>query len=157
MQPWRRLISDSWLEAPRHKPHKCHRFLSGDPEHGPYFEEDFHYVDPRDPNLGAYGEGTTLRLYHSAAWIREMCSKPGSPFVLRTAAEEQAQRAARAEEEEAHAAALDRIEELEAEVASLRAKAASPIDEAALVNGIVGILDTRYARKAGRKPAGTAA
>ena len=144
-------MSDSWQHVPRLRPHKCHRLNSGAEEHGPYFEESFDYIDPRDPNVGAYGEGQALRLYHSAAWIKAMCEKPGSPFKVLRTDEWLEYEAAWAEEQLAHQHAVDRIEELEAEVASLRESAG--LDEGKLID----LLDRRYAKKSGRKPAGTAA
>jgi hypothetical protein len=144
-------LSDSWQHVPRLRPHKCHRLNSGAEEHGPYFEESFDYIDPRDPNVGAYGEGQALRLYHSAAWLREICEKPGSPFVLLSPDEFERLRNEAYDRSDVDAAEL-RIEELEAEVASLREQSGG-LDEGKLID----LLDRRYAKKPGRKPAGTAA
>lgn len=142
------------MYSPRMKPHKCHRFNSGNDEIGPFFEESFDYLDPRDPDIGAYGQGQALRLYHSAAWIMEMCNKPGSPFkVMRT----EDYNAQVADYENKLADLEEKIERLEAEQETLLAGAPSPIDEEALTNNIIAHLDGRYARKAGRKPSGTAA
>jgi hypothetical protein len=143
-------VSDSWLERPRLRPHKCHRLNSGAEEHGPYFEESFDYIDPRDPNVGAYGEGQALRLYHSAVWIKAMCEKPGSPFMVMDAEDYTAQ----IHEYENEIADLTaKIEHLEAEQETLLAAAPTGLDEGKLID----LLDRRYAKKSGRKPAGTAA
>lgn len=80
-----------------------------------------------------------------------MCEKPGSPFVLRTAEDHAFAEQILAQAERDLEDSRNRVEELEAEVASLREK--SGIDEDKLID----LLDRRYAKKAGRKPAGTAA
>jgi hypothetical protein len=131
---------------------------SGAAEHGPFFEHQWDYVDPRDPNLGAYGEGTTLRLTQSAAWIREMCSKPGSPFRLMDAEQAAAVDALRLERDQL-AADVERLsiklESKEAELAE--ARALERVVDKALADGVLARLDARYAKKPGPKPGPKAA
>lgn len=73
-------VSDSWVAAPRHLPHRCHRSGQSRPEDGPYFEEGFLYAETG-------GDDRELTLYHSLVWIRGMLEAEGSPLAYITRAD----------------------------------------------------------------------
>ena len=77
-----------------------------------------------------------------------MAEAPGSPFVLLTQEEWEESQHVLTERD----IGLERIEELEAEVASLRSTAASPIDVQALASALVVPLRQEWQRRPGPKP-----
>lgn len=135
-------MSDSWIDAPRLMPYRCHRTGQDGPESGPYFEEQFLYAE-----IGGYDD-RELTMYHSAAWLREVCQKPGSPFEVVEPGEVEALREERDE-------LLARVERLEEELADVSAIAAerSGLDADGLALAVAEKLSDTFALKPGRKPA----
>lgn len=126
----------------------CHRTLKSRPDEGPFFEEDFTYVEQ--------GGERELRLYHSASWVRQMCETPGSPFVLRTneQAERDADLLATLDQERLDLRA--RIDTLEAELADAHARIKENraiVDVTALAEAVGPVLQREMAQHFARKPA----
>lgn len=141
-------MSDVWVSEPRKPPHRCRRSGRHAPVDGPYFEDAVPYAE-------SGGDDRTLTQYISVGWLRAIAAAPGSPIDIVTKADNESTQAALS-------AQADRIAELEAEAEELRAEreallarigeSSQPIDAESLTNGIVSILDARYARKSGPKP-----
>jgi hypothetical protein len=132
---------DRWQEKPPPQL-VCHRTSHDDPQHGPYFVEEFAYQQVVNGPGGMRSSGVR-QLVHAAGWVRAMCDTPGSPFVLYPVAE-----AAVGEAE------LDELRERCAELElQLEEAKSGPIDADALTNNIVSILDARYSKKPGPKAA----
>lgn len=142
-------MSDTWVDAPRHMPHRCRRTGLSAPGDGPYFEESIRYVE------GA-NDDREMTLYHSALWVRQMCDAPGSPLVVRTRAEDNAEfealNTARADAERLTA----RVAELEAELEDARRDLRSQkaiVDVDALAEALGPVLEREMAQHFTRKPA----
>ena len=144
---------DSWTDRPPKPPYRCHKTHLDGQEDGPYFTESFAYFEGfLHPDRGdIVPVGAPVNLIHSARWIRDMCSAPGSPFVLLDRAEHERLVA------ETEALRLQRddlaaqVDELKAEVRRLREQ--NPTSPAAIAEALRAEMDERYARKSGRKPA----
>lgn len=132
-----------WVERP---PAPCHITGKDAPDGGPYLVEDFHYAAVVAGESGPRVLPRILPVVHAASWIKRICDAPGSPFVAITHEQAMAHEVTRDELDEAR----QRIEELEAEVASLTA--APPIDVQALASALVIPLEGHFARKTGPKP-----
>jgi hypothetical protein len=65
-------VSNRWYPAPRVRPHVCHACRRGGAEHGPYFEDDWHYADPVT--------GSECRLYTCVACFANHVNAEGSPL-----------------------------------------------------------------------------
>jgi hypothetical protein len=132
---------DRWQERPP-PPLACHRTSHDDPQHGPYFVEEFAYQQVQNGPQGMRASGVR-QLVHAAGWIRAMCDTPGSPFVLYEV-DEAAQREAE----------LDSLREQVAELElQLEEAKSGPIDAEAFTNNVVSILRQEFARKPGPKAA----
>lgn len=95
-----------WVPAPRVRPHVCHSCRRGGAEHGPYFEDDFHYPDD--------GYGAQLRLYTCVGCFQHELTCEASPFAAMLAAAEERVASAEHERDLADAAATEVREALEA-------------------------------------------
>lgn len=139
-------MSDSWLPQPRLLPHRCHRRFSDGPADGPYFEEQFLYSE------AGGGDDRELTLYHSAAWIAEMCGKPGSPFDLAPAGTLERQSRLLETLEADREALRERIRVLEDTLGAVPPVPERPqVDAGELAERLTPLLDARYARKPGPK------
>lgn len=130
-------------------PFRCRRTGLDGAADGPFFEESLAYAE------AGVGDDRELTLYHSPAWILSMCEQPGSPLVAMTEDQYLEMQQAEAEVMAERDTLAMRVEELEAEVASLR-ELSGAVDKV-LSNGLLERLDERYSRKTGPKPGKTAA
>lgn len=132
---------DRWQERPPAQV-ACHRTGKDDAKQGPYFVEAFAYSQVVS---GPEGQrwSQVKPLVHAASFIRSVCDAPGSPFVLFTI-DEAAQREAELDE------LRERVAELELQLEEARS---GPIDHDVFISNVVSILDSRYAKKTGPKPA----
>lgn len=134
-----------WVDAPRKMPFRCRRTGLDGAADGPFFEESLAYAE------AGVGDDRELTLYHSPAWILSMCSQPGSPLVALTAEQYMDLQAELADAQAERAEKTLRVEELEAELETLRGTGA--LLDKALGEGLLVRLDERYAKKTGPKPA----
>jgi len=143
---------DTWQPAPLKPPFECALTRNGEPSVGPFYETRLRYLSPKTGEAGEMRVNPQIRtLYLSAQAIREACAVPGSPIVATTAEQ--------LEKDAAYAAVLaaqrddlqDQLDQSRAEIEVLRKHPVADVAD------LTEILDARYARKAGRKPAGAAA
>lgn len=145
------MSADSWQPAPHKPPHVCALTRSGEPSVGPFFETRLEYLQPILGDGEIRVNPQILTLYLSAQAIREACAAPNSPIAA-VDPEQLVKDAAYAHVLGAQRDDLqDQLDEARAEIEVLRKHpvTAEVID--------FETLDARYARKSGRKPAGTAA
>lgn len=141
---------DTWVARPAKPPFRCHRTHADREADGPYFESAFAFFEGiLDPNRGEVipAPGPPRTLYISARHLRDICSAPGSPFVL-------LDRAEAAGRDEEHLRLMNerddlaqQVDELEAEVRRLREQ--NPTSLAAIADALRAEMDERYARKPG--------
>lgn len=141
-----------WTERPDRPPFRCVLTLQDDPSAGPYYNTGLVYFGAHSSPNGIRPGGQET-LYLSPQAIREMCGADGSPLRAYTA-DEDADRNAQLEAFETENAELNaRLEEANARIAELE----QHLSPDAMAEALVVRLDERYAKKAGRKPAGEAA
>ncbi len=142
---------DSWQPAPARPPYVCALTRSGEPAVGPFFQTRLEYLQPILGDGEIRVNPQILTLYLSAQAIREACAAQNSPIAA-VEPDQLIKDAAYANVLEAQRDDLQlQLDEARAEIAVLRKHpvTADVID--------FETLDQRYARKSGRKPAGTAA
>ena len=144
---------DSWTDRPPKPPYRCHKTHLDGQEDGPYFTESFAYFEGfLHPDRGdIVPVGAPVNLIHSARWIRDMCSAPGSPFVLLDREDWERRNREHTKLIADYDDLAVQVDELEAEVRRLREQ--NPTSPAAIAEALRAEMDERYARKSGRKPA----
>lgn len=116
------------------RPHVCHACHRGGAEHGPYFEADWHYSDPRT--------GSECRLYVCRGCFGNYLNAPGSPFADALVAAQAAQLDAETERDLADAAAQELREALGDLQDRYAAVAPSSVD--ALAQELAAALEERW-------------
>lgn len=120
------------------RPHVCHACKRGGQEHGPYFEADWHYADPRT--------GSECRLYVCRGCFANYLNAPGSPFAEALVAAQAAQLDAETERDLADAAALELREALGQAQERLRflESIGQPADGDGLAERLAAALEERW-------------
>ena len=81
------------------RPHVCHCCHRGGQEHGPYFEDDFHYADPRT--------GSACRLITCIGCFTNQVNAPDSPLAAQLLEAQEARIAAEDERDLAEQKAFE--------------------------------------------------
>lgn len=141
---------DRWVARPAKPPFRCHRTHADSEADGPYFESAFAFFEGvLDPNRGEVvpAPGPPRTLYISARHLRDICSAPGSPFVLLDRADWERRNQEHAKLIADYDDLAAQVDDLEAEVRRLREQ--NPTSVSAIAEAVAAELDERYARKSG--------
>ena len=139
-----------WIETPDRPPHRCALTLRTEPEDGPYYSLGLVvYPAIYGPDGSPSPDRRAQHLYLSPQALREAAGAPGSPVVVLTKQDD-------AEREAILDGLRSQVETLQEHLAESQVEAArlqEHLNPQQMAGALVGMLDERYARKTGRKPA----